>query len=223
MIQGGNYTTATLGVIDDVYRYGNITPYAEFNVWADPEAGAAIFNHPVLSKKAVLIPLDVTHQVLATNKVQQLILHGPSGSIEKPSTLRIMLVELLYFFASTYSSKFGLTEGPPLHDPLAVAVALDGITGVEIPFFDYQAKDGEREIERYQVEVIVDGTHVNSVAGETEMGRTVATLLAKGEEGVKIPRGLDVERFWTVLEECLKAADDTNRGGNKKATELALP
>lgn len=207
------------GVIDDISRYGNITPYAEFNIWADPEAAAAIFNHPVLSKKAVLVPLDVTHQVLATNKVQQLILHGPSNSIENPSTLRIMLVELLYFFASTYASKFGLTEGPPLHDPLAVAAVLDGIVEFEIPFFDYQVEKGEKEVERYRVEVVVDGTHANSVAGETEMGRTIATLLPKGEEGVKIPRGLDVERFWAVLEECLEAADEINREGKWTSTK----
>ncbi len=35
-------------------------------------------------------------------------------------------------------------------------------------------------------------------------------LLPMGEEGVKIPRNLNVERFWAVLEECLVRADEVN-------------
>lgn len=132
-----------------------------------------------------------------------------------------MLVELLYFFASTYAEKFGLTEGPPLHDPLAVAVILDGIPGWEIPFYDYEVDntniktrtaEGKIKRERFHIEVITAGTHEDSVKGETEMGRTITTLVKDGEEGVKIPRTLDVERFWAVLEECLERADEVNRG-----------
>lgn len=47
------------------------------------------------------MPLDLSHQVLATDRVRDLLLHGPVGRAP-PSTLRTMLVELLYFFGNMY-------------------------------------------------------------------------------------------------------------------------
>ena len=38
---------------------GNITPSAEFNVWADPEAADVVFTSGI---PIVMIPLDVCHQ-----------------------------------------------------------------------------------------------------------------------------------------------------------------
>lgn len=206
---GNGFTSAPMGKVDDKSRIGNWSQWAEFNILVDPEAAAFLFQHPVLNKKSTLIPLDVTHLVLATQDVQDMLLFGKGGEGREkgPSTLRKMLVELLTFFAKTYADVFGLVEGPPLHDPLAVATILDGISGVEIPFYD--TKDGKRE--RYAVEIITEGTHDEALAG-AQTGRTVAKLLSEGEYGVKIPRGLDVNRFWDVLEDCLVAADEVNRG-----------
>ena len=103
---GGRFTDAVAGEVDGVERIGNWTQFAEFNIVVDPEAAAALFADPVLAAKTTLIPLDVTHLVLATREVQELLLYGPGGG-ERPggpgkSTLRIMLVELLNFFAETY-------------------------------------------------------------------------------------------------------------------------
>jgi uridine nucleosidase len=203
---GDNFTTAILGKVDDRERIGNWSNWAEFNILVDPEAASHLFSDPVLNKKIVMIPLDVTHQVLATKEVQALLLEGKFG--QEKSTLRTMLVELLTFFAQTYSEVFGITQGPPLHDPLAVAVVLDGVMGAEIPFYDFEGKEGRRE--RFEVKVVTDGTHEDALLG-AETGRTVAKLLPEGEEGVKIPRGLDTKRFWSVLEECLGRADEANR------------
>jgi uridine nucleosidase len=182
----------------------------------DPEAAHLVFSDFELAAKTILIPLDVTHQVLATRDVQNLLLHGASleGSgapdpAEKPSTLRTMLVELLNFFGDTYATVFGITEGPPLHDPLAVAAVLDGIAEHEIPFFDYEPGHNGRK-ERYEVSILTEGTHEQALRGETQTGRTIVKLLEKGEGGIKIPRGLNVQRFWTVLEECLQRADEKN-------------
>ncbi|KAE9381889.1 nucleoside hydrolase [Stipitochalara longipes BDJ] len=207
---GNRFTAAPLGTVDARERIGNWSQWAEFNILVDPEAADFLFQHPVLNKKTTLIPLDVTHLVLATKDVQSLLLNGKDG--KQKTTLRIMLVELLLFFAKTYAHVFGITEGPPLHDPLAVAAVLDGIVGVEIPFYDF--KD-ERKMERYAVHVVTEGSHEDAQAG-AETGRTIVKLLPEGEEGVKIPRGLDIARFWRVLEDSLERADEVN-----KAKELS--
>jgi len=135
---GNGFTAAPLGTVGAKERIGNWSQWAEFNILVDPEAADSLFQHPILKKKITLIPLDVTHLVLATKGVQSLLLNGKNGKGE--TTLRVMLVELLTFFAKTYVEVFGITEGPPLHDPLAVAVVLDGIVGVEIPFYDFKYK-----------------------------------------------------------------------------------
>jgi uridine nucleosidase len=111
---GGGFTPAVLGVVQGVPRIGNWTQFAEFNILADPEAAAWIFDTKSLASKTTLIPLDVTHLVLATEEVQKLLLWGKEGGVTHAgeglenaalgakSTLRLMLVELLFYFAKTY-------------------------------------------------------------------------------------------------------------------------
>lgn len=101
---GGGFSDAQMGVVDGKPRIGNYTPFAEFNILVDPEAAAELFGNPVIAKKMVIMPLDLTHQVLATKDVRNLLLYGKEGQTTGPgkTTLRTMLVELLYFFAKTY-------------------------------------------------------------------------------------------------------------------------
>jgi uridine nucleosidase len=224
---GDNFTSAPMGKVSGASstRIGNWSEWAEFNILIDPEAADAIFQNPEINKKTTLIPLDVTHLVLATSDVLELLSWGKAslnkGDRKAKTTLRTMLVELLTFFADRYAKHFGLTAGPPLHDPLAVAVIFDGIPDVEIPFQDFvdtvsdvefgaggATKDKRRE--RYAVSVVTEGSHDDAQNG-AQTGRTVVKLLDEGEEGIKIPRGLDVGRFWTVLEESLERADEHNR------------
>jgi uridine nucleosidase len=223
---GNSFTLAPMGRVsgEEAARIGNWSAWAEFNILVDPEAASQLFSNPVLASKTTLIPLDVTHLVLATPDVQRLLLWGKEGVKEGKgkSTLRRMLTELMTFFANTYADVFGITDGPPLHDPLAVAAVFDGIVGVEIPFYDFESKGtgveeglgsgaggkkGRRE--RYEVKIVTEGSHEDAQKG-AETGRTIVRLLPEGEEGVKIPRGLEVGRFWKVLEECLERADEIN-------------
>lgn len=168
-------------------RSGNRTPFAEFNIWCDPESAQSVLRNPVLHDKTVLIPLDLTHQAYATSKIQGMLLHGEQG----PSRLRRMFNELLMFFAHTYAEVFHLTEGPPLHDPLAVAVLLSRHEdpAVSIDFSDHGG-------ERWDVNVVLEGEQI---------GRTV---IAPAKHGVIIPRSLDLDTFWTVLEQCMARADE---------------
>ncbi|KAI1493163.1 Inosine/uridine-preferring nucleoside hydrolase domain-containing protein [Biscogniauxia mediterranea] len=224
---GGGFTSAVMGKVDDVERIGNYTPWAEFNILIDPEAAASIFDNPVLAAKTTLIPLDLTHLVLATPEVQDMLLYGPGGGDhaagdgdaagkekkkEGKTRLRTMLVELLNFFAATYRDVFGITAGPPLHDPLAVAAVLTG-TEHEIPFYDYDpaaaGPEQQPQRERFAVKVVTEGTLAEALDG-AQTGRTVATRLPPGSEGVRIPRGLDIAAFWRVVEECCERADEAN-------------
>ncbi|KKY34722.1 putative inosine-uridine preferring nucleoside hydrolase [Diaporthe ampelina] len=227
---GDGFTSAVYGIVDGKARIGNWTPWAEFNIIIDPEASAFIFETKELAAKTTILPLDTTHLVLARQDVQELLLYGAdrvslNDSKTEPvettgprigkTVLRTMLVELLMFFAKTYKDVFGIIEGPPLHDPLAVAAVLTG-TKWEIAFDERDpnsSSDSPNKRERFAVKVITEGTHDDALHRGSQLGRTIATLLPAGEEGVRIPRGLDTTKFWQVLEECVQRADEANAAG----------
>jgi uridine nucleosidase len=102
---GGKFSDAPMGKVDGKERIGNWTAHAEFNILVDPEAASEIFGNKEIASKMVMVPLDLSHQVLATEDVRNLLLYGKDGEQSGPgkTTLRTMLVELLYFFAKTYS------------------------------------------------------------------------------------------------------------------------
>ncbi|KAI9791665.1 MAG: Uridine nucleosidase 1 [Piccolia ochrophora] len=193
---GDKFTDAPLGTVagdEDAQRVGNVTQWAEFNIYCDPEAAQALFMNPNLRPKIILIPLDVTHLAFATESVRDLVLRGPD--LNSPVTvLRQLLHDLLVFFASTYQNVFGISAGPPLHDPLAVAVLLPSD---EVQF---EFAQGERWI----VEVVTDGLHGQ---GGSMVGRTIVRKLPEGEHGIRIPRGLKVDAFWSMLEQCIARAE----------------
>lgn len=113
---------------------------------------------------------------------------------------------------------FGITDGPPLHDPIAVAAVLADILG-SVPFYQWDATKSQhpRHSERFEVTVITDGTLEEAVQKQT--GRTIARKLPIGDEGVTIPRGLDVAKFWSVIEECLEKADEANKAFESREME----
>ena len=62
---GGGFTNAPMGKVDgDGERFGNWTPWAEFNIYIDPESAESIFSDPVLAAKTTIAPLDLTHQMV---------------------------------------------------------------------------------------------------------------------------------------------------------------
>lgn len=96
-----------------------------------------------------------------------------------------------------------------MHDPLAVAGILTGIGGEhEIHFYDSdQTLDPpERRRERYEVTVITEGSYEDAKNG-AQTGRTLVRLLEPGEEGIRIPRGVNIPAFWGELEACVVRAE----------------
>ncbi|KAF2020581.1 Inosine/uridine-preferring nucleoside hydrolase [Aaosphaeria arxii CBS 175.79] len=201
---GGGFTNAPMGKVKgEGERFGNWTAYAEFNIYCDPEASQFIFSHPDLKAKTTLIPLDLSHQVLGTKTVRYTQLFGADRPLDEssanskstPSPLRSLFTQIMSFFAGTYAEVFAITEGPPLHDPLAVAA----VTHPDI----FDDKGGER----FQVEVVTEGVHSVTQSDVGELGRTKVTKLAPGEGGCRIPRGVDLAQFWGLVEGCLQSAD----------------
>lgn len=90
--------------------FGNWTPTAEFNIWADPEAAKKVFDSGI---PLVVMGLDITHQALATKEVIDQI-KQIDNKVAK------VVSELLVFFSSTYKETFDF-EGAPVHDVLTVA------------------------------------------------------------------------------------------------------
>jgi inosine-uridine nucleoside N-ribohydrolase len=88
---------------------GNVTPAAEFNIWADPEAAARVFASGF---DLTMIGLDVTHQALLMNaEAEQLRASGRTGK---------MVAELYDFFHRFHADTYGF-GGSPIHDAVTVA------------------------------------------------------------------------------------------------------
>jgi uridine nucleosidase len=183
----------------------------------DPESSQSILSNSVLAAKTTLIGLDLSHQVLATRSVQERVLDAGSGGFAK-NDLRQMLYELLLFFAGTYSAVFGIDEGPPLHDPVAVAVVLSNLNpeyaqSNPVSAIKFNDKDGER----FAVTVVTDGQHGGTVAATGQLGRTIAKPVQG--KGVAIPRGIDTDSFWDLLISCLERAEKGSPLATKSASQ----
>ena len=95
---------------------GNVTPAAEYNIWADPEAAAAVFR---AGWTVIMLGLDVTLRTSAAAAVRQRMRElGPLGT------------ELLLPALEQYRT-VREPAGPPVHDVCAVAwVAEPGLFGL---------------------------------------------------------------------------------------------
>ena len=96
------------------YQLGNMTPAAEFNILADPDAAHIVFSSGV---KLVMMGLDLTRQASATKEVVEKI----KSLNNKASKL---FVDLMEFFAASQKNIFGWTA-PPVHDPTTIAYIID--------------------------------------------------------------------------------------------------
>jgi inosine-uridine nucleoside N-ribohydrolase len=90
---------------------GNMTPAAEFNIWADPEAAQSVFHSGL---DVTMIGLDVTHGALLTPAwAERFRAAGRVGTF---------VAELVAFFKEYHQRTYGW-DGAPIHDAVALAHA----------------------------------------------------------------------------------------------------
>lgn len=92
---------------------GNVSPFAEANIANDPEAADAVLRSGLRTR---MIGLDVTHQAVLRRRDVQAWRATPAGA---------RLVEMCEHYIGIYEQNNPQMGGCALHDPLAVAAALD--------------------------------------------------------------------------------------------------
>jgi len=160
-----------IAIMGGAIGLGNVTPSAEFNIHADPEAADDVFRAGI---PLTLVPLEVTHQALATDAVVERI-----ASLDTP--VARMSVALMRFFAEAYQTVFGFAY-PAVHDPCAVAVIIDPSI-----------------VDARPMNVIVDTASSLSLGRTVCDVYGTSGRAPNAEVGV----GLDVERFWDLMIESL--------------------
>ncbi len=156
-----------VSLMGGAWGFGNQTPSAEFNILVDPEAARIVFESGV---PITMCGLELTHQAKATPDIiaRFAALHTPLGDFA---------VEMLRFFASTYRKLHGF-DGPPLHDPTALAWVIDPTL-----------------VETQPAHVDIE-THA-----EFSSGRTVVDLhdVLGLPKNVLVGTKLDAPRFWDLM------------------------
>lgn len=144
---------------------GNISKVAEFNLYVDPEAAATVVATGV---KLRLVPLDVTQQApLLRTELRRLAQQRDSAVFQFVREISVLLFD--------FHQKFLGVNAFHLHDPMAVAAAIDPT------LFTWEAA---------RLEVRTD---------EAERGRTLATPAAGAP--VQVATGVDAERFLALFTE----------------------
>lgn len=90
--------------------FGNRTAAAEFNIWADPEAAAIVFEY---GGPLVQSGLHLTHQLQATPERIEAVRR-------LPGRLAAVLADLLTYFSAGYVRRHRDMAGAAVHDPAAV-------------------------------------------------------------------------------------------------------
>ena len=95
------------------FEGGNVTASAEFNIYVDPHAAALVLQS---GAPIVMMPLDLTHQVLTTRSRVAAI-----GALGNRSGAAV--AQMLDFFERFDVEKYE-SDGGPLHDPCVIAYLL---------------------------------------------------------------------------------------------------
>ncbi|ANT51304.1 nucleoside hydrolase [Mesorhizobium amorphae] len=97
------------------FTRGNITPAAEFNIYADPEAADVVFR---AAWDVTMVGLDLTHQAQATPDLQDRV-RAVGGPIAR------FILDIWAFIATTHGGLLQIAY-PAVHDACCVAAMIDG-------------------------------------------------------------------------------------------------
>ncbi len=112
---------------------GNITPYAEFNIFSDPSAASIVFGSEL---PITLVPLDVTHQVSLTPQWMEERVAPIGNSFSR------FAVEATGYDSARH--QFRNKDLIHLHDPLAVGAVVDpGLMRKEKLSIGVETEEGE--------------------------------------------------------------------------------
>jgi len=145
------------------FNPGNITPFAEFNIFVDPEAAAQVFCAGFA--EITLVGLDASHQTTLTRDEWD----SASRQENEPASL----------LSRVYAQSF-TTRGKSdcyLHDPLALAIAVDPTLA---------------------------GYATGQASVELDSDRRGQTTLNEGAGCAKVAKTVDVERFKAFFADRLK-------------------
>jgi purine nucleosidase len=117
---------------------GNVTPMAEANIYADPEAAEFVFRSGIPIR---LVGLDVTMKTLLARK------HLTSWR-DKNTKLSRFLADVTDFYIQAYQRFYPDIDGCALHDPLAVATVIDPTFVKMVPMHVQVDVEGDLSIGR---------------------------------------------------------------------------
>jgi inosine-uridine nucleoside N-ribohydrolase len=107
-----------LVVMGGGHEIGNVTPSAEFNVWADPEAASIVFSAGF--RKLTLVPLDATHRALVSrDDCAALRALGTPAGQAAADLIGHRIV------AHDTSQKMDVPHTTPVHDALCVSFLIE--------------------------------------------------------------------------------------------------
>lgn len=188
-----------VSIMGGAFGTGNITPWAEFNVFADPHAANLVFLAPELSGKIVLAPLNLTHTTLATKRVCENI-YSERG--ENCSALRHIFSSLLNFYTSSYRQRYETFEGPPIHDPLAVFLVLAMVAREDPSYCDLASACDFHFLQRHLI-VLTEGGSM----GKVSFANPDADPMRKEKGGVYVGLSINAPFFWHHIYSALEFAD----------------
>lgn len=170
-----------ISIMGGAFGLGNITPYAEFNLYSDPLAAEKVFTNEFLQdNKLILSPLNITHKCIATKAIRNTF-KGKKGSLFRSIT---------NFYAERYA-KVSPT-GPPVHDPVAVFSL--------IAVLERKQKEYGYQCWHETVQVALEGEK----RGET-------TMFENGSSnGVYIGYDINPQAFWDAVSDAIVSLEHNN-------------
>lgn len=174
------------------HHTGNMTPAAEFNILADPEAARIVFE---AGWPVTMVGLDVTHQVLAVpERLEQLQAVG--------TDVAQFVAELIEFFGQAYM-KERRYPGPPMHDPLAMAAVADPSVLRTVAADVYVETQGDYA----RGQTIVDFRTTWDHGEPAGLGVRDAV---EGAPKHRVAMDVDREKFWSLLVQALERIGNTH-------------